>query len=488
VKEQNWKRKEYASWDEAFRGLAPLVRQQSVRVAAYTQVLFVQACKLHYGMETKDGEERMRGQYADLAYKCGMYHQLGKALVPPEYQLWQQDFTEEEVAVYKKYTSDGRLLVANLQEKSTRAKEKRKGELIELPTRNVPFLMLRETCEQHMERYDGSGYPSGRRGGDISPIAQIVGLAKELDRIASETKSETPFDIAYEQMIAGKGTQWSPALIGVLIAAKEQCRAVYNKYISYTRTLPKTIPLIDKRPDRVMGLSYRPMVSNEAGGVAMYEATPWFGGIADQPGETEGMAELRELFQRTNLVEDISWYFLYEATDAVLRIENCKLELEGILLNMIPEFYLSGTQLQKFNQLFEQQGIKKNELLLTIPEHIVRTCSKTNMEIIRRYLRNGIVLVLDDYHPDDQLTPAQLLEIGFTHLRLSSELSLKQETANTIHTLRGMGFTVLGGGADTPDILAWLIACGVKCSAGTMTGVEVNENDMIIDSLAREQA
>ena len=41
--EQNWKRKEYETWDEAFRGLAPAVRQQSVRVAAYTQVLFVQA-------------------------------------------------------------------------------------------------------------------------------------------------------------------------------------------------------------------------------------------------------------------------------------------------------------------------------------------------------------------------------------------------------------------------------------------------------------
>ena len=44
--EQNWKRKEYETWDEAFRGLAPAVRQQSVRVAAYTQVLFVQACAL----------------------------------------------------------------------------------------------------------------------------------------------------------------------------------------------------------------------------------------------------------------------------------------------------------------------------------------------------------------------------------------------------------------------------------------------------------
>ena len=41
--EQNWKRKEYETWDEAFRGMSPVVRQQSVRVAAYTQALFVQA-------------------------------------------------------------------------------------------------------------------------------------------------------------------------------------------------------------------------------------------------------------------------------------------------------------------------------------------------------------------------------------------------------------------------------------------------------------
>ena len=49
--EQNWKRKEYETWDEAFRGLAPTVRQQSVRVAAYTQVLFLQACTDGYGRD-----------------------------------------------------------------------------------------------------------------------------------------------------------------------------------------------------------------------------------------------------------------------------------------------------------------------------------------------------------------------------------------------------------------------------------------------------
>ena len=100
--EQDWKRKEYETWDEAFHGLAPVIRQQSVRVAAYTQVLFVQACESGFAADTEKGRQQITSKYADLAYKCGLYHQLGKALVPPEYQIWRNDFTEEEVAVYRK--------------------------------------------------------------------------------------------------------------------------------------------------------------------------------------------------------------------------------------------------------------------------------------------------------------------------------------------------------------------------------------------------
>ena len=88
MKEQSWKRKEYETWDEAFRALTPVIRQQSVRVASYTQVLFAQACASSYGSQTADGAERMKSKFSDVAYKCGMYHQLGKALVPPEYQIF----------------------------------------------------------------------------------------------------------------------------------------------------------------------------------------------------------------------------------------------------------------------------------------------------------------------------------------------------------------------------------------------------------------
>lgn len=486
----NWKRTEYETWEEAFRGLVPAVRQQSVRVASYTQALYVQACAGTFGTETREGAERMQGQYADLAYKCGMYHQLGKALVPPEYQIWTDDFTEEEQAVYRKYTTDGRLLVASLQERGNRAKEKRKGELIEQSTRNIPWLMIRETCEQHMERWDGNGYPAQRNTTNISPIAQIVGIAKELDRLASETKSEDPFAEAYQILIDQSGSAWNPALIEVLKAARSKCRGIYNKYIHYTMTLPTTIPLVEKRKDRPMGLSYRPMVSDAEGTVVAYEAIPWFGGILGRPGETEGAKELEAMFLRKKMVEDVSKYLLYEAADAVLRIENCKLNLQAVVLQMLPSFYQLHTQLQNFNQLFKDQPIPREKLLLTVPIETVLNATKHTTELIERYLRNNIRLVLDDYDPEahqEKLPSEKLKAMGFTYLRLSPETYMKQATANTIYRLRQEGFIILGKGADTHDILGWLAACGVAYMSGTIAGVTVNEDEMIRDSLIRER-
>lgn len=485
VKDQNWTRKEYETWDDAFRGLTPAARQQSVRVAAYTQVLFVQACVSSFGENNPAGKEQIRGEYGDLAYKCGMYHQLGKALVPPEYQLWQADFTDEEQAVYRKYTTDGRLLVATLQERTTRARERRRGEL-EQPTENIPWLMIRESCQQHMERWDGSGYPDGRAGEDISPIAQIVGIAKELDRLSAETKSEDPFGEAYDVLITQSGTAWSPELIEVLKAARSKCRGVYNKYIRYTLTLPKTIPLVKKRKDRPMGLSFRPMVGGSDNTVLAYEAVPWFGGIADQPGETETMAELEEMLRRTNLVEDMSYYFLYEATDALLRIQNCKLELNGILLQMMPSFYKLGTQLQRLNQLFTDQPVPKDKLMLSVPFTFLQSANKADKEIMQRYMRGGFALVLDGYDPTS-MSVDDVVGLGFTRVRFAPALHLKPETAAAMNLLREKGVTLLGGGADTWAALDWLKNCGVVCASGTICGVAVNEDELIRDCLAGER-
>lgn len=478
-------RRQFVTWDEAFHGLSQTVRQESARVAAYTQAIYVQACANHFCSATKEGKDRIQGKYADLSFKCGMYHQLGKALVPPEYQLWQDDFTEEEKAVYRKYTSDGRLLMATLQERGG-DQEKMKEGLTENPTQNIPWLMLRESCEQHMERWDGSGYPSGLVGDEISPIAQIVGIAKALDDLSANTKSENPFEDAYRTLVAQSGSAWNPALVGVLQAARAKCRGIYKKYIHYTKTLPATIPLVEKKKDRPMGLVYRPMVADSKGTVVAYEAIPWFAGVEGDPAKRESAAEIQAVFRRKNMTHDISFYLLYEAADALFRSENCQLNLRAILVQMLPDFYTAGTQLSRLQQLFEDQPIPKEKLLLTIPAEVIANATESTLETIESYFDEGIVLVVDDYDPA-VLPVEKLQEMGFSYLRFAPSLYGKAETALAMTRLHQAGFRLLGGGVEDHQMLSWLEDCHMSFASGPITGLAVSEDELIRDALAREK-
>lgn len=485
MEEQKWKRVEYDTWDAAFKALLPMVRQQSVRVAAYARELFVQACAMSFSKHTPEGQERIHGRNADVIYKCGMYHQLGKSLVPPEYQVWQEDFKPEEELLFRKYTSDGRVLVSMLQLRGAKSRFWKKGDFEELPTDNIPWLMIRECCQQHMERWDGSGYPDGRKGDEISAPAQIVGLAKELDVLVSGTRSESPFEEAMDLLISQSGTLWNPALIEVLQAAREKCYEVYQKYIHYSLTLPKTIPLVERHADRAMGLSYRPVLGSQSGRIIAFEATPWFAGILDRPGEVERLADVASMLHTTGLAGDVAFYFLYEAADTVLRMNNCKLDVNTLLLQMPDEFYNSTSRLKGLTQLFEDQPIDKKSLWITVSEQVVRDANKATMENITRYIRNGMVLVLDGFHPD-AWEPEKLKELGIHYLRLAPEVCMQPETAESIGILKTWGFSILGGEVDSREMLGWLVDSGAEAVCGPITGHMTMENEMIRDCIVRQ--
>ncbi len=486
MKDNIWKRKEYETWDDAFRALVPIVRQQSVRVASYTQALFVQACSSSYSHHTYSGKEQIIGGYAELAYKCGLYHQLGKALVPGDYQLWQKDFTEEEVAVFQKYTTDGRLLVANLQTRSQRTKAQRNG-IGEIPTDNIPWQMIREACEQHMERWNGSGFPAGRAGDDISPIAQIVGLAKELDRLTSETRSEDPFIEAYADLISRAGTDFSPDLIQVLVEAQDKCREVYEKYIHYTMTIPQTVPLVTRKRKRPMGLKYRTIIDRLTGRVTAYEAEPWFGGMENYPAdELETMAEVEPRLIRLDMVAEMGIYFLYEAADTLFRLENCKIPVDAMVLQMFPSFFACPTQQEYLDKLWNDQPIDRSKLLVTIPQSTIIGAKRDVTDNIRRYAKNGLALMVDDWNPE-QLPLETVKKLAITHLRLDPSLYLIRETADMLATLREQGYTVYAKDVNSDDAMEWLAACGITHMRGAITGTLIEEDDLVREAILRER-
>lgn len=235
-----------------------------------------------------------------------------------------------------------------------------------------------------------------------------------------------------------------------------------------------------------MGLVYRPMVCDMEGNVAAYEAVVWFGGIADRPGDRDTAAELEPMLARAKMVGDISFYFLYEAADAVLRMNNCKLGLQGILVQMMPSFYSLNSQLERFNQLFAHQPIPREQLMLTIPEDVIKNADQERLEVIGQYINEGICLVLDGYHPES-FTFQQLEQMGFKHVRFAPELHMMPETATAVRAMRQMGITVIGGGVEDHDTQGWMLACGVSFMSGTLCGVPVTEDEMIRDCLMREK-
>lgn len=104
----------------------------------------------------------------------GLLHDIGKMKVPPEILNKPGALTEKEFAIMKRHVRDG-----------------------EVALRDYPNLDRSCTCvtSHHHERLDGSGYPDGLKGDEISLFGQIAAIVDIYDALSSERcykKAMTP--------------------------------------------------------------------------------------------------------------------------------------------------------------------------------------------------------------------------------------------------------------------------------------------------------
>jgi PAS domain S-box-containing protein len=71
----------------------------------------------------------------------------------------------------------------------------------------------------HHERFDGKGYPYGLAGNDISIEAQVIAVADAFDAMTSTRsyRSSMSVEVAIEELLANKGSQFSPEVVDALI-------------------------------------------------------------------------------------------------------------------------------------------------------------------------------------------------------------------------------------------------------------------------------
>lgn len=81
------------------------------------------------------------------------------------------------------------------------------------------FLRIREGVKYHHERYDGSGYPEGKKGKDIPLIASIIAVADSYDAMTTHRPYRAAFEKgkAIEEVKRCSGTQFHPLIIEALV-------------------------------------------------------------------------------------------------------------------------------------------------------------------------------------------------------------------------------------------------------------------------------
>jgi len=137
-------------------------------------------------------------------------HDVGKACVPDHILTKPGPLTAEEWATMKTHTQEGFALLSR--------------------SRSELHVLGAVIAKEHHEHWDGSGYPQGLSGDNISLAGRIVAVADVLDSLVSEScyKKAWPLAESLAYLNAQSGQQFDPTLIALLNTQLAAVNQIYG--------------------------------------------------------------------------------------------------------------------------------------------------------------------------------------------------------------------------------------------------------------------
>jgi putative nucleotidyltransferase with HDIG domain len=161
----------------------------------YTYMHSVAVCALMVSLARQLGLDEARTRDAGLA---GLLHDLGKAMMPSEVLNKPGKLTDAEFAIMKSHPTRGHEL------------------LLEGGTATEGAL---EVCLHHHEKMDGSGYPHGLRGDQITLLAKMGAVCDVYDAITSDRPYKNGWDPAesIRKMAEWRGTHFDDVVFQAFV-------------------------------------------------------------------------------------------------------------------------------------------------------------------------------------------------------------------------------------------------------------------------------
>jgi response regulator RpfG family c-di-GMP phosphodiesterase len=145
-------------------------------------------------------------------HRASPLHDLGKIAIPDGILNKPGKLTTEEFEVMKTHAQIGHDMIINSERELCLT-----GRLIAL---------------EHHERWDGNGYPEGKKGEQISIEGRITAVADVFDALSAKRcyKDAWSLDEVFAFMKENSGSQFDPKIIDLLLKSETEVREIYLKY------------------------------------------------------------------------------------------------------------------------------------------------------------------------------------------------------------------------------------------------------------------
>ncbi len=149
---------------------------------------------------------------AELVYMASPMHDVGKLAIPDAILNKPGELTAPEYETIKTHAKAGYDMLKNAS-----------GQIMA-----VAALIALE----HQERYDGSGYPFGKKGEQISVFGRIVAIADVFDALGCDRvyKKAWPLERVIGHFQAERGRQFDPELTDIFIASIDEIVEIMNRH------------------------------------------------------------------------------------------------------------------------------------------------------------------------------------------------------------------------------------------------------------------
>ena len=92
--------------------------------------------------------------------------------------------------------------------------------------------MAKEIALFHQEKWDGTGYPQGRKGKDIPISARLMAVADVYDALICRRvyKAAMPHSLAVSIVVRGAGQHFDPVIVDAFVALKDEFVVISEQY------------------------------------------------------------------------------------------------------------------------------------------------------------------------------------------------------------------------------------------------------------------